>query len=330
MLANIENNQIRQILTFPEADEADWRRDLQRFAQGDVTLDRKTVGENSVKALQRLLIFQGYSTSSDGSFSIDGDFGRGTNRGLAQFLFEHGLAPAGIDREVLCYPCKTFQEARKQIDRIPDVQLTVVALEKLLEVAEEAIGKGESMCGSFEEALFQLNGLHGRKFYSCQAIYEKYKDYVAEAVKRIEAEKKVAIRPEWLLSIIKKETDGVVRPRFEQHYLTRLNEAEPEANFKELRFRSMSFGLGQVMGENYREIGADSAFGMFKSPLAEQVYFIGRFLVSKRLNDVLVKQAPTEADFRRVALRYNGPRYEVNHYHESLERWFGEFRALVG
>jgi len=50
-------------------------------------------GESAIKAVQRLLVFLGYSTASSGAFLIDGDFGHGTNRGVAQVQFEKALTP---------------------------------------------------------------------------------------------------------------------------------------------------------------------------------------------------------------------------------------------
>ena len=85
MLVKFEDKQIRRILTLAEDNDDSWKADLQKLINGQVTLDRKTAGENSIKALQRLLVFLGYSTSFRGGYRIDGDFGRGTNRGLAQF-----------------------------------------------------------------------------------------------------------------------------------------------------------------------------------------------------------------------------------------------------
>jgi hypothetical protein len=41
------------------------------------------------------------------------------------------------------------------------------------------------------------------------------------------------------------------------------------------------------------------------------------------------KRDPAEADFREFAKTYNGPGYEKHHYHESIARWFREFRALA-
>lgn len=84
----IKDSRVKRIITHPEDDTEIWRSDLERFISGDATLTRKSVGESGIRAVQRLMIFLGYSTSSSGSFTIDGDFGRGTNRGVAQFQVE--------------------------------------------------------------------------------------------------------------------------------------------------------------------------------------------------------------------------------------------------
>ena len=57
-------------------DTSGWREDLQRLERGDATLTRKSAGEAGIKAVQRMLVFLGYSTASSGAFLIDGDFGR--------------------------------------------------------------------------------------------------------------------------------------------------------------------------------------------------------------------------------------------------------------
>ena len=99
-----------------------------------------------------------------------------------------------------------------------------------------------------------------------------------------------------MLTIIKIETGGIVRPRFEQHWLTKLNKREPQTDLVELRYRSMSFGLGQVMGFNFKTVGAPSARAMFSSPLADQVLYVARFLATKR-PDVTAKRDPSQTDF---------------------------------
>lgn len=329
MAIDLQNPKLQSILTHPQETDTGWKDDLKRFQEKDITLDRKTAGENSIKAFQRLLIFLGYSTSSTGAFSIDGDFGWGTNRAVAQFQFEHDLNPA-ITRKMLCYDCNS-RTARKNIRNIPTVKLDLPTLEKIIEVAEENIAAGKVNCGTLNDALFQLNALHKRRLLSCREIHQKFGELAKQATQQIKLEKKVTIQLQWILSIIKKETGGVVRPRFEQHWLSKLNKSLPDEDISELRFRSMSFGLGQVMGFNYKRIGAKSAKSMFYSPLEEQVLFVGKYLASgrSRVRAALANPKPQEQDFRTIAKFYNGPNYEVNDYHESLGKWFKEFSGLV-
>lgn len=242
MLTAVEDDRIQKILTLPEDSTEHWLRDLERLRREDVTLNRRTAGENFIKAVQRMLIFLGYSTSSSGSFSIDGDFGRGTNRAVAQFQFEHGLNPA-ITRDMLTYPC-SWNTARSLITAIPDVTMDLPTMEKILEVCIQAIENNEVSCGDFAEAVNQLNLLHGNKLMTCRQILEKYGEAAKQAAKRLGEEKKIDIQPIWILSLIRQETAGVVRPRFEQHILSGRARQNPELDFSELHYQSMSFGCG--------------------------------------------------------------------------------------
>jgi hypothetical protein len=323
----IQDPRIQQIIALPEDRDEIWKADLARLESGDLTLDRKTAGENSIKAIQRLFIFLGYSTAARGGFLVDGDFGRGTNRAVAQFQFEYGLNPI-ISRPALCYECN-WQNAHQRIVNIPDARLDLPTLTKMTEVALHNIEQRHVCCGDFDEAIFQLNSLHRRSFYSCRQIRDRYKAAVDKAVQRLANEHNATVHPFWLLSIIKQESAGVVRPRFEQHYLFRLNTQNSQADLAELRYRSMSFGLGQIMGENYPRIGLDSARAMYISPVEDQIYHIGRFLIaSPATRAVVAKSNPSSADFHTVARTYNGSGYAKHRYHESLESWHREFRAL--
>lgn len=325
----IQDPRIQQIIALPEDRDEIWKADLARLESGDLTIDRKTAGENSIKAIQRLFIFLGYSTASRGGFLIDGDFGRGTNRSVAQFQFEYGLNP-NISRATLCYECN-WQNAHQRIVNIPDARLDLPTLTKMIEVAIGNIEKRHVCCGDFDEAIFQLNGLHRRSFYSCRQIHARYQDAVAKAVQRLASENNANVHPIWLLSIIKQETAGVVRPRFEQHYLSRLNAQNTQADLPELRYRSMSFGLGQIMGEHFSRIGLDSAKSMYISPVEDQIYQIGRFLItsSPATRSIVAKTNPSSADFHTVARSYNGGGYAQNRYNERLESWHREFRAIM-
>ncbi len=324
----IKNEKLQRILTPDHEDDRYWRAALARLQAGDVDLTRRTADEHAVAAVQRLLIFLGYSSASGGGFLIDGDFGRGTNRGLAQFQFDHGLA-RGIDRETLCYEC-TFRNARSRIVRIPESRLTVATLHRMGETALAAIEAGDLLCGDFEEALRQLDALHARRYMKCTDILDFYGEAVFRACEAHEAESGRVVHPAWVLATIRQESAGIIRPRFEQHVLSRWNEREPSTDLVELRYRSMSQGLGQVMGENYAIVGADSARAMYTAPVPEQVAFVIRFYTNSRvLRPVVAKANPGEGDFHDFARIYNGPMYRTHHYHEHMQRWFQAFKTLL-
>ena len=318
----LRDQNISKVLTPVGDKKKSWRRVLEQFRKGERGLTRQSVGEDGIKAIQRMLVFLGYSTSSTGAFTIDGDFGRGTNRAVAQFEFDHGLNPR-LTRKTLCYPC-TWQTAKTNIVKIPDTRLTLKMMETMLQVATDAIGENRVLCGTFQDALFHLNALDQRQLLSCQQIQKRYGTEVKVAVARVQEEKRVTIQPEWVLAIIKQETGGIVRPRFEQHILTRLNNKQGRANLVELRYQAMSQGLGQILGSNYKLVGAESALSMFQSPIAEQVLFVARFLSRKA--KIVSKRNPTSQDFAQLARFYNGPGYAKHHYDESLARWFREFQ----
>lgn len=301
-----------------------WERDLERLEQGDATLTRRSAGEAAIMAVQRMLVFLGYSTASSGAFLIDGDFGRGTNRGVAQFQVEHGLNPL-VNRDQLCYPC-TYNTARSRIVSIPDVRLDPPTLEHMAEATRTAINQGNIPFGDLEHALFHLNSLQRGMLLDCRQIVQRYGPSTHKAVERIEREKGIRIHSSWILAIIKQETSGIARPRFEQHKLSRFNEKYPQMELDELRVRSMSIGLGQIMGFNYKRVGAASARAMLYSPVEEQVLFVARFIAAKP--KVVTTVQPTAEDFAVMARYYNGPAYAKHFYHERLQRWFREFEYL--
>lgn len=326
MIAALTDARLKRILSLADDRSESWAADLARFERGDVTLTRHSIGESSIKAIQRLLIFLGHSTASSGAFLIDGDFGRGTNRAVAQFQVEHGLTRS-LTRSDLCYEC-TWQNASQKIVSIPDAKLTPATLERMLETAQQMLDEGRVLCGNLDEAVFHLDALHRRRLLSCVEIHQRYGRSVDDAVAEVAVEG-VTISHRWLLAIIKQETGGIVRPRFEQHLLTRLNKKLKKVDLVELRHRSMSMGLGQVLGENFRKVRVGSARAMYSSTIAEQVAHIARFLASSAsIAQVVSGNQPKEKDFRAVARYYNGPGYEKHHYHESLSRWFREFAAM--
>ncbi|PLX60820.1 N-acetylmuramidase domain-containing protein [Sedimenticola selenatireducens] len=320
----VNDPRIQQILTHPADEDGIWRSALKRLLASDIRLTRKSAGESAIKALQRLMIFLGYSTAASGAFLIDGDFGRGTNRGVAQFKYDYQLG-GKISRAALCYPCQ-WNSAGRLIDTIPETTLDQATLQAMLLAAYQRCEHNQVMSGDIDLAIFHLNALHENRFLDCRAILDRYGD-AAVAASRAQQQEGIDIRPEWVLSIIRQETAGIIRPRFEQHYLSRLNSLHPDSDLEELRMQSMSLGLGQIMGCNYRAVGAPDARTLFTAPVDEQVAYVARFLKPRRTE--IQKQNPAEADFHRVARFYNGPKYAAHHYHERLARWFREFRLLM-
>jgi hypothetical protein len=319
----LNDERIRRVLLLDE-DDSEMTAILERIQEGAFALTRASTGEMIIEAIQRLLIFLGYSTSTSGAYTIDGDFGRGTNRGVAQFQFEHDV-PASVTREQLCYEC-TYRTARKRIDAIDDVAIDSATLNGMLDAAAKAIERDEVTFGNLDDALFHLNSLQERRLLNCREIHERYGNAVNRSMDALREERGIEIQPEWILAIIKQETSGVVRPRFEQHQLSSRNATLPEIDFAELRLQSTSFGLGQVMGFNFRKVGAPSAREMLYSPVDEQVLYVARYIAAKR--EIVSKKTPTPEDFRMMARYYNGPAYASHHYHERLETWFKEFRRF--
>ena len=299
--------------------------ELKNIENNNGFLDRDSTGEKSIKAIQRLMIFLGYSTASSGAYIVDGDFGRGTNRGVAQFNYENQL-PGPVSREILCYDC-SFQNARKRITAIPDVAIDGPVLGSMLQTALRSIETGEIMFADLDQALFHLNRVEKGKLLTCAEIADRYGYEVDTAATTVSESLGSPVHKEWILAIIKQETGGVVRPRFEQHILSRRNRLTPYIDLAELRFMSTSFGLGQVMGFNFEKVGAPSAREMLFSPIDQQLLFVARFIAAKR--NVVARLDPAPQDFRIMARYYNGPKYEAHHYHERLETWFREFRKLL-
>jgi hypothetical protein len=77
------------------ADAGRARERLDRVAQGDALVLKDAAGD-AVKTLQRGLVILGYSTSFDGSALVDGDYDKGTERGVRQFQLESGLPTTGL------------------------------------------------------------------------------------------------------------------------------------------------------------------------------------------------------------------------------------------
>jgi len=88
---------------------------------------------------------------------------------------------------------------------------------------------------------------------------------------------------------------------------------------------SASWGLFQVLGENWKSLGYQSiqefVNAMYKSEKEQLDAFI-RFIKVNRIDvDMRAK------NFRNIARKYNGPAYEKNNYHTDLEKFYKEFAS---
>ncbi|MBZ5507422.1 MAG: N-acetylmuramidase domain-containing protein [Acidobacteriia bacterium] len=87
--------------------------------------------------------------------------------------------------------------------------------------------------------------------------------------------------------------------------------------------QSASWGIGQIMGENFRIAGFSDVEAMVSSMMLgedEQLTAMGNFLLSKKLNSPLASH-----DWTTFARGYNGSNFAINKYDVRLN---GEFQKL--
>jgi hypothetical protein len=90
---------------------------------------------------------------------------------------------------------------------------------------------------------------------------------------------------------------------------------------------SCSWGLGQVMGANWRELGYSSARALYdenQSGLSGQVECMMKFIVKNGLLDELQR-----GDFKAFAARYNGPSYAVNAYDTKMATAAAKYERVL-
>jgi len=87
--------------------------------------------------------------------------------------------------------------------------------------------------------------------------------------------------------------------------------------------QSTSWGLGQIMGSNYKMAGCDSVQDMVeqaKESEANQLLHMANFIKHANLCDELCRQ-----DWAGFAKGYNGPAYQKNQYDVKLEQAYNKF-----
>jgi hypothetical protein len=89
--------------------------------------------------------------------------------------------------------------------------------------------------------------------------------------------------------------------------------------------QSASWGLGQVMGENYSKTGFASVEDMVSAMCASedgQLTAVVEFIVSSGLQNALQRQ-----DWATYARAYNGPSYARNNYDSRLAKFYSDFEG---
>jgi N-acetylmuramidase/Putative peptidoglycan binding domain len=86
---------------------------------------------------------------------------------------------------------------------------------------------------------------------------------------------------------------------------------------------SVSWGIGQVMGSHWKDLGyasADALAGEARSGVAGQVRLMVRFLTANGLIETLKAR-----DWAGFARRYNGPKYRVHRYDTRIAAAYARF-----
>ena len=97
------------------------------------------------------------------------------------------------------------------------------------------------------------------------------------------------------------------------------------ANDRTAALQSCSWGIGQIMGENYSQAGfadVEQMVAAMSESEDQQLAAMGNFLVSSRLN------VPLQAhDWASFARGYNGANYVINRYDVRLNSEFQKYNA---
>lgn len=107
---------------------------------------------------------------------------------------------------------------------------------------------------------------------------------------------------------------GVPNPRTQEGRWKLLNRAAMID--REAAWRATSWGLGQVMGDHFNWLGYKSIDALVQDARAGasgQVRLMLRFIEKSGMRELL-----NTHQWERFALRYNGPAYERNNYHERM------------
>lgn len=285
-----------------EADKKSEEQALDQIANGQLTFTAATGIHAGVRAVQIMLLTLGYPTGREqvrnragriigvsGTFTLDNDYGPGTEAGMQLFQREWNDAHPNADTPL-------------RVDGACDSS----TLSALMTATTERVSGT-----SFGEFAAQKDILARTALMNTQEIDNNYGEYIRATASEY------SIPDDVVAAIIIVETVGWIRHRLEYHWYQRFlnlrnNGGRPirgitqnqlqNMSLSEIRILSSSWGLGQVMGFNLYNAGITFDEMQNVSDYSEQVNMIGRFL---QANNLLA--AARNRNWNAIAAIYNGP-----------------------
>lgn len=233
----------------------------------------------------------------------DGIFGPTTKRLIIEFQKKHYLVADGIVGN------KTWLELIKEDlkhDYITDADLIKVAIENNIELAViKAIKFVESGCKGIQ------NGIPTMLFEG-HIFWQRLKSRGISPYNHIAGNSDILYQ-KWT----KKYYTGNNQKEYNKlQRAIRINE--------EAAYESASYGLFQIMGENYRMCGYQSAKEFFQALCKNEdnhLYSFINFIKNRRIIPYLQTK-----NWRKIAYYYNGALYAQNNYHIKLEQAYNKYK----
>lgn len=268
----------------------------------------------AVKTLHKLLKALGYQVSNNNYFS------RSTEAAVVDFQRKNSLTVDGIvftETWPVLYSKYNQAQNKNQNQLIPKSNRSLSPRDI------------ESFCQSYHlevpivKAVIEVES-NGKGFYSSGRpviLFEghvfwrqlKLRNYKPE---QMQAGFENVLYPSW----VKTHYYGNER---EWERMEKAISIHPAADVAEAAYASASYGLFQVLGENYASAGYSDIVQFvadMKLSEAKQLEIFGKFLDNNRLIEVLRNKNWTE-----FARRYNGPLYYRNKYDEKLENAYRKY-----
>lgn len=127
-----------------------------------------------------------------------------------------------------------------------------------------------------------------------------------------------------------KGNENILYKTWTKKYYTGRNNGEYERLKKAIKineaaaYESASYGMFQIMGNNYKVCGYNSAKEFYEDLCKNEdahFYSFIKFIKAKGIVPYMQKK-----DWSQIAYRYNGPSYKKNNYHKKLAYAYNKFK----